>query len=280
MSIANFIPTVWSEVLYEELSKKYIGVANCNRDFDGDVKEMGSEVKICGVAPISVFDYVKNASIPEPEELEDNSVTIPISHAQAFNFVVDDIDRAQAHPNLMRSAMRGAAEALANDADAFVYSLYSEIAEDHTVVDDNATYETILDDIIKARQLILEGGGCNASEIVLEVSPAVASLILKAKIMYGTSDNAKALDNGYLGSICGCDVYVSHNIKYAINSSKRIFHCMMRTKRAVAFVDQLTKIDAYRPETRFADAVKGLHLYGGKVIYPNEMSVLQIAVES
>jgi hypothetical protein len=278
MSITNFIPTVWSEVLYEELSKKYIGVSNCNRDFDGDVKEMGSEVKVCGVYPVSIFDYVKNGSIPDPEELEENSVTIPISYAQAFNFMVDDIDRAQAHPNLMRAAMRGAAEALANDADTFVYSLHSELSQDRFITDTAPTYETILDDIIKARQLILEGGGCNASEIVLEVSPAVASLILKAKIMYGTSDNTKALENGYLGSICGCDVYVSHNIEYTVETGRKNFFCIMRTKRAVAFVDQLTKIDAYRPENRFADAVKGLHLYGGKVIYPGEMSVLKISI--
>ena len=277
MSITNFIPTVWSEVLYEELSKKYVGVANCNREFDGDIKEMGSEVKVCGISPVTVFEYAKGENLPYLEELSDNCVTIPVSMAHAFNFIVDDIDIAQSHPNLMRAAMRSAAEALANSADAFVYRLYDEIPEHRVISDTAATYETFLDDIIKARQLILEGGGCN-SDIVLEVSPAVASLILKAKIMYGTSDNSKALDNGYLGSICGCDVYVSHNVESDYEGDRKVFFCMMRTKRAIAFVDQLTKIDAYRPENRFADAVKGLHLFGGKVIYPGEVTLLKVSI--
>ncbi|MBQ8387839.1 MAG: hypothetical protein IJX46_02815 [Clostridia bacterium] len=276
MAITNFIPTVWSEVLYEELSHKYVGVANCNRDFDVDIKEMGSEVKICGVLPVTVFDYKKDTDLNPAEGLYDQSVTIKVDKAKAFNFVVDDIDTAQAHPGLMRAAMRSAAEALANEADSFVYSLYNDIDDHRIITDSAATYETILDDIIKARELIIEGGGGN-SDIVLEVSPAVASLILKAKIMYGTSDNTKALNNGYLGSVCGCDVYVSPNIEYEYDTEGNRTHaCIMRTKRAVAFVEQLTKIDAYRPENRFADAVKGLHLYGGLLIYPEEMTVLKI----
>ena len=48
-------------------------------------------------------------------------------------------------------------------------------------------------------------------------------------------------------------------------------NAVMRTKRAVAFAEQLSEIEAYRPEMRFSDAVKGLHLYGAKVIYPTEL---------
>ena len=278
MAITNFIPSVWSEVLLEELSHKYVGVANCNRDFDGDIKEMGSEVRICGVNPISIFNYEKNSDMPSAEELTDSSVVVPISNARAFNFIVDDVDRAQAHPKLMKAAMKNAAEAIARDADEFVYGLYHCVDPENTVSDTNATYESILDLIIKAREIILEGGACDSNDIVLEVSPAVASLILKAKIMYGTSDNAKPLESGYLGNFCGCEVYVSNNIAYDIEGGKKIYNCYMRTKRAIAFVDQFTKIDAYRPENRFADAVKGLHLYGGSVIYPKELVVLYLGV--
>ena len=45
MSINHFIPTVWTEALNEEISRKYVGVANCNRDYEGEIKEMGSTVK-------------------------------------------------------------------------------------------------------------------------------------------------------------------------------------------------------------------------------------------
>ena len=57
-----------------------------------------------------------------------------------------------------------------------------------------------------------------------------------------------------------------------------IHRCAIRTKRAIAFAEQLSEIEAYRPELRFADAVKGLHLYGAKVVYPNEIVCLDISV--
>ena len=55
--------------------------------------------------------------------------------------------------------------------------------------------------------------------------------------------------------------------------------CLVRTKRAIAFAERLSEIEAYRPEKRFADAVKGLHLYGAKVVYPDELVLLDIGTE-
>jgi hypothetical protein len=52
----------------------------------------------------------------------------------------------------------------------------------------------------------------------------------------------------------------------------------MRTKRAIAFAEQISDIEAFRPEKRFADAVKGLHLYGAQAIYPNEMVMIKISL--
>jgi hypothetical protein len=56
------------------------------------------------------------------------------------------------------------------------------------------------------------------------------------------------------------------------------YKCLMRTTRAIAFAEQLSEIEAYRPEKRFADAIKGLHLYGAKVVYPNEMVTLDVCI--
>ena len=71
--------------------------------------------------------------------------------------------------------------------------------------------------------------------------------------------------------IAACKIYVSNNVVIDENG----FHqCLFRTKRAVTFAEQISEVEAYRPEKRFADAVKGLHLYGAKVVYPDEFMVL------
>ena len=93
MAISNFISTVWSESLLSALDGKYIGVANCNREFEGDIKNRGDRVKICGVGPVTVFNYTKNTDFSSgAEALSDSEKTLVIDQAKAFNFMIDDID--------------------------------------------------------------------------------------------------------------------------------------------------------------------------------------------
>ena len=114
-------------------------------------------------------------------------------------------------------------------------------------------------------------------DIVIEVSPEIAGMILKAKI--GLSlNNTEALETGCIGSIGGCKIYVSNNVVKTESENGLKHKCLARTKRAIAYAEQLSEIDAYRPELRFSDAVKGLHLYGAKVVYPSEMVLLDLNV--
>ncbi len=270
MALANFISTVWSETLLSQMDKKYIAVANCNREFEGDIKGRGDRVKICGVGDINVFDYVQNFDFEsDAQQLSDYVKTLYIDQAKAFNFQIDDVDRAQSNPKLMDAAVKNAAAALANTADRYIYSLYSKAG---TSIKDSATAENILSLIIDARTKLLENNVCDPGEIVVEVSPAVGALILKSKINVSNTDTA--LDTGCIGTVAGCKVYVSNNIVV----SGDVHQCIARSKRAIAFAEQLSEMDAYRPEKRFADAVKGLHLYGAEVIYPSEMVRLELTV--
>lgn len=274
MAISNFISTVWSESLLSALDQKYIAVANCNREYEGDIKNRGDRVKICGVGDVTVFNYTKNADFASSAEtLSDFSKTLIIDQAKAFNFQIDDVDRAQSNPKLMNEAMKKAAAALASTADSYIYSLYNGAGS--TVTNNAASASNILDTIIDARTRLLENNVTDPGDIVVEVSPAVASLIFKGKLAYVGDE---ILDSGCIGSVAGCHVYVSNNIASEDASGKTVYKCLARSKRAVAFAEQLSEIDAYRPEKRFADAVKGLHLYGAKVVYPSEMVLLDITV--
>lgn len=275
MAITNFIPTVWSESLHRALDKQYIAVSNCNREFEGDIKNCGSSVNICGIGKVTVMPYNKNTDMSTPQELSDTCTTLLIDQAKCFNFQIDDIDKAQSNPKLMDAAMKVAASALANSADRLVYALFNDTPNFLTRT---CTVDTILSDIVKAREILYKANVSSSEEVVLEVSPAVASVILKAKIDLAT-DNKEALENGYLGSFAGCKIYVSSNIYDDDELDGNIYSkCFMRTKRAIAFAEQLSEIEAYRPEKRFADAVKGLHLYGVKVVYPEEFVVLNLGI--
>ena len=273
MAIKNFIPTVWSENLYQELDKKYIAVANCNREYEGEIRERGNTVRICGINDVTVSEYTKNANMSAPAALSDTVRDLVIDQAKYFNFQIDDIDRAQSSPKLMEAAMKNAANALANDADSYVFSLHSQAGK--TLTSEAVTTENIIDILIDARTALFEGNVSDPGDIVIEVSPEIAGLILKAKVHLST-DNTDSLEAGCIGSIGGCKIFVSNNIVKVEGESGYTHKCFARTKRAIAFAEQLSEIDAYRPELRFADAVKGLHLYGAKVVYPNEMVLLNL----
>lgn len=272
MAITNFIPTIWSENLVSSLNNHYIGVANCNRDYEGDIKQKGSSVKICDIGDITIGDYTKDTDMSLPQELSDTLMELCIDQAKYFNFQVDDIDRAQCSPKLLEAAMRNAANALANAADRYVYSLYNDAGGYY-----NTAYgeKELISTIFSAREYLYTYNVTNPDDIVIEISPQVATHILSEQADIFSYNN-DVLSTGCIGTIAGCKVFVTNNI--AVDGSK-YHHCFMRTKRAIAFAEQLSEIEAYRPEKRFADAIKGLHLYGAKVIHPNELVDIAVCMK-
>ena len=276
MAINNFVPAVWSEHLLQDLEKQYVGVAHCSREYEGEIKEKGNVVKICGVSTVRVSDYVKDTNMNEPDALTTNVRDLTIDQAKYFNFQIDDVDHVQSKPNLMSTALKKASTALATQADKHVFGLWDSAGISFNV--SVRTGEQIIDTILDARTMMMERNVIDPEDVVIEVSPAIATLILKAKINL-VSDNHDVLEKGYMGSLFGCKIYVSNNIIQNVNDDGSITHkCLIRTKRAIAFAEQLSEVEAYRPELRFADAVKGLYLYGAKVVYPLELVSLSIDI--
>lgn len=275
MAVTSFIPEIWSETLLQALDAKYVGVANCNRDFEGDIKERGSCVHICGIVPVTVSDYTKDTDISAPATLSDYVKELEIDQAKYFNFQLDDLDRVQSRPEMLRTAVRTAAASLAATADTYVYSLIRNAGKRIECTPSGG--EDLINAIIDARTLLFAQNVTDPNDISIEVAPAVAAQILKEKASLCT-DNTDCLERGYIGSIAGCKIYVSNQIAVLEDSSAKTisYRCLARTRRAVAFAEQLSEIEAYRPESRFADAVKGLHLYGAKVVYPQELIELRI----
>lgn len=273
MAITNFIPTVWSETLTKELDKQYVGVRNCSREFEGEIKGKGSVLKICGVGPINVFDYEKNIDMDSYylESINTTQSTLEITQSKGFNFQIDDVDKVQSKPALMRAALDKAANALAEVADRYVYSLYSEVKEENSITWGSPDPETIIDLIIELREKFYKNNVNGNVETVLEVPPYVASIILKAKIAT-MSDNTDEVTNGYIGNVAGFKIYVTNHLPV----DRAEYVCIARTTRAIAFAEQLNEVEAYRPERRFADAIKGLHLYGAKIVYPDEIMCMKV----
>ncbi|ADQ04401.1 hypothetical protein Calow_0833 [Caldicellulosiruptor owensensis OL] len=272
MAVTNFIPTIWSARLLENLQKRLVYTNITNNDYEGDVK-FGNAVKINAIGRVNIFDYAKYTALPDPQVLDSTQQTLLIDQAKAFNFAVDDIDKAQANVNLMDAAMRQAAQDIKDVIDKFIASHYTyaanAIGDDTTPIVPTATtaYELLVDASTKLDEMDIPSDGR-----VAIVPPWFHGLLRKDdRFVKYTSEGQQVLRTGLVGEAAGFQIFISNNVP---NTTGTKYKILCGHPMAITFAQQIEKIEAYRPEKLFADAVKGLVVYGAKVIRPEALVVI------
>lgn len=271
MSVNNFIPTVWAEGFLREREPKFNGIAGCVREYEGQIKNKGDKVKIKAIGDITLNDYTRNGNSDLLlQTLDDEALMLEITEAKYYNFRVDSVDAAQADSKLMKEAMRKAGLKQNSAADKFIYSKYVDAGK--VITDTQFTSAKVKNIIAQGLQALYENDVPEGTTIRLEVSPAIYTKLLLAKIVTDTN-NSGVLANGKVGNFMGCDIYLTNNLTIVGNAHK----CIMRTTEAIAYAEQMTEIQAGDlGQKGFGDYVKGLMLYGAKVIKPKEMVCLDL----
>lgn len=275
--ISNFIPKVWSVKILKALEKFHIfGSSACaNREYEGEIKDKGSSVKINSIGDITIKDYTRNTDIDGAEELNDAGQELIIDQGKYFNFGVDDVDKVQANANVMAEAMSRAGYGLRDKVDTFIAANHVLVPSANFVGTDSVPivptsgnfYDYLVDLKVKLTEANVpeEGRFC--------IIPAWGEgLLLKDSrfVAAGTSKTDEVLRNGMIGRAAGMDIYVSNNTP---NTAGTLYKVIAGHPMAYTFAEQIVKTEAYRPEKRFSDAVKGLHVYGGKLIRPYAWAV-------
>ena len=272
MAYQNFIPAVWSEGINRELERLCVFVEDCNRSYEGTVKKKGESVTILGVGKPTIKSIAKasrNNDIDAPEEIEDTSVIMYINQIRYFNYMVGDIDKAQAVNGVMEALELETSEGLADEVDKYVASFavdssVAKLSANATVV----TKDNILGTLDSAIQKLYENDVKATTKIVVTISPRFYTLFKQAYINKDT-DNSKMMKNGRVAKYGNVIVKMSNNVHKT--DSGATDNIMIRTRRAIAFAKPLTHTEAYRPEKKFADAVKGFILFDAKVVRPKEV---------
>lgn len=278
MAIDNFNPTIWSALLVDKLEKSLVFGAVANTDYEGEISGVGSTVKINGIDDLTIGDYVKNTDIAAPETLTGIERSLVIDQANYFNFQIDDIDQAQQTPKLMDKAMERAAYQLRDEADKYIASLHTEVAVGNTIGDDTTpvalTAENAYQTLVQARG-VLSKTDTPTNDRWIVVPPDVYSLLLlDQRFTQATAQGDEVLANGRVGNAAGFTIYESNNVVEAGGE----FKIMFGQRDAITYASQIMKMEAYRMEKRFADAAKGLHVYGAKVVRPESLGVITATV--
>ncbi len=268
MAYSNFKPTVWSKFIQTELEKKCRLVEDCWTQFEGEAKQ-GARVKILGVTAPEIFDYVAGEGIPAPTTIEGTSVQLDIDQAKAFNFMIDDIDRAQSVDGLMETLIKEVTAKMAKTRDSFIANL-ARSAENISASTSVTTPEMAKKMVDDALLILREHDVDIEDEVTITVSPFFYQLFRDALTEIKTN-NDELIKKGVVGMYDNCKVKLSNNL-YNDGTDD---YMLVRTKRAIAFVGSIDETEAYRPENHFADAVKGLNVYGGKIVRQNELYVIK-----
>lgn len=280
MAYTNFIPTVWAEQIQRELDEKCVFVEDCNRQYEGKVKELGDSVTILGVGSPTIKELNRSQAgndIDGPEEVESTSAKLYVNHLAYFNYKVADIDKAQAVNGLMDALNVETTEKLANVIDRYIggFAIDSSVEKVFGTTQlitagttSSSSGMNVLEVLDEAIQKLYERNVSDSTKIVATVSPRFYTLFKRA---YGDKDtnNSMILKNGKVGMYGHVTIKMSNHIcRTDDNATDNI---MIRTQRAVAFVKPHVHTEPYRPEKSFSDAVKGYVLYEGKVIRPKEI---------
>jgi hypothetical protein len=248
-----------------------------NRDYEGEIREAGNTVKIASIGDVTIDDYTKDTDIAEPEVLTDDDQTLLIDQQKYFNFYVDSIDRAQQNVNVLDEAMRRSAWGLREKADGFLASLMSAAVPAGNTIGSIATpkvptkddaYEYLVD-----LGVLLDESNVPTGGRFVAVPAWFHGLLLKDDrfVRSGTMPGERRLMNGEVGEAAGFAILKSNSVPNTTGTKYKIVagHAM-----ATAYVEQVLDVQTYKPEKRFGDAVKGLHVYGAKVVRPTCLAML------
>ena len=266
MAVFNFIQTVWSKNIQDKLELKYKLVNNCLREYEGDVK-YASTVKILGVGEPTIRAYDKNVGI-DPEAMSDEGQELVIDQANAFAFLVDDIDKAQSVPGLAEEYQRKSVHGLAVARDTYIATLIKGVTGNVTTATDN-TLEAIKAAIdaaivaLRKRNFDEEG--------VIELDPAAYN-VFKNQLITLSTDNPDYIKRGIVGMYDGFEVAMHNNM--ATDGTHT--YCDVRGKKAIAFAGQINEVEALRAEKRFKDIIRGLDTFGAKVIDEARIQVVKV----
>lgn len=268
MAITKFVGEVWAAALLEAYHEGAVVTPLVTRDYEGEATK-GNTVHITSITTPTIVDYKAAGRTINPQDLADTQVDLLIDQEKAFGFNVDDVDRVQAAGSF-EPVTADAGAALVEDAESYVLGLM--VANGTT---DNGG-AVVLDSASKAYSALktmrtsLSKAKVPASQRIAVCNPDFTALLLDeaSKLTsVNTAGTDGALRDAIIGRVLGFTVVESA----LLNPSKPT--CVGFHKGGVAYVNQIAETEALRHQTKFADIVRGLHVYGAKVIRATSVRV-------
>lgn len=309
-----FIPTLWSGKLLAKFYQNTMLSEIANTDYEGELKNQGDTIRIRLAPTITISDYTvgQNLSYEVPTPIYQD---MQVNKGKYFGVQVNDVLSYQADMNLMNMFTEDAAKQLkiqienevffnsfvtegpaaANiGATAGAISAAYNLGTDVTPID-QATPENVLKAILRM-STVLDEQNVPEDNRWLIISPFDRQLLMQSSIAqaYFTGDQSSVIRTGKIGMLDRFSVYVSNLLPRgaagkalvaglsatsggaAVADAKARRTMIAGTKAATSFAMTVNKTEPLRNQTDFGDIVRGLAVYGRKVVKPQALVVAQV----
>ena len=288
----NFIPEIWSGKLIENFYDATVLSAISNTDYEGEIRNMGDTVNIRTTPEITIQTYVKGQTLAV-ENPDKAKLQLVIDKGEYFACVEDDVDQVQSDIALMDMWSKDASERMKIKIDERVLTdILPDVSASNKGTAAGAisgnidlgvagtpealTKSNVIDKIVDMGT-VLDEANCPEGDRFLVIPAKMAGLIKQSDLKDAsiTGDNQSPLRNGRLGMIDRFTVYVSHNLK---KTSGGEFSVIGGHKMGFTFASQMTNMETIRSETTFGNIIRGLQVYGYKVVKPEALATMIVTV--
>jgi hypothetical protein len=291
----NFMPELYSKKVLNFFRKASVAEAITNTDYAGDISAFGDSVKIIKEPVITVDQYERGGAVTATT-LTDNEVTLVVDTANAFKFIVDDIETSMSHVNFKEVASSSAAYALRDAFDtgviAKLFAGVSASSPNHVLGSDSATdlaagtfdgtgnldigyasgEHDPIDVLSHMARLLDEQSVPEEGRWFLANPEFYEQLVQSSSKLMSVDFNAGqgSIRNGLVssGKLRGFDMYKTNNIAATTNAAGK---CIAGHMSSTCTAQTIINTEVVRDTASFGDIVRGLHVYGAKVLRPEAL---------
>lgn len=273
MSVAVFKQTLWSKKIQNALDTITGLRTHSDYEFEGEIKA-GNKLKITGSVRPTIGTYVPGQDI-NIEALDGTDQELVIDQFKYFAVYFDNVDRAQSIPGVMENEAKECAKELHEAGDKYVASIIksgveavgSTIARGSAFVPSKAN---VVENVEAGLVALYKNNVPATEELYGEFSPRMYSFLRQALTELSTN-NPELLKKGAVGRYNNVLVCIENLLP--TNGTTR--YNVIRSGKAIAFAGQVDKVQAIEKEKGFGDILKGLYVFGAKIVRPEQIYVLQ-----
>ena len=266
MAILSSVPKLVSTKVLMTLRNNLVAKKICTMDTGSEIKKKGDTVTFTGLATPTISPYTGTVT---PETLKDAGVTLLIDQQNYYSFYVDDIEAFQSIIDIKGTSVEEAAYGLRNTADKYVLGLYAGA---------NTTVAATVSEIIALSTTAtvcrkMEEKNIKPGQRWMVIPPWYKEKLILAGVKFSILEGVGGAKDGMSwANEWDTDFYVSNNLTQTGAEGSYVTECMAGSYNAIVYAEQILKSRVIEEVAgSFASQCDGLHVFGAKVIKPNEL---------